>query len=189
MHFSRQLNCWSLRCSWSNYIFILNLTPGFNGLSKDNYKIRRETFKFWDLVCLILETLWYIWNLLCIKFHTRRSDVLNFRMDFVWIDYTIWGLWYLYQTMSWDDLAKLASFSLLIQECLQKCLWPSANINWFLFCVEIACLQVMTFPKKNSIGDNIRKVYQSRIIWNFNSFSKYYLGVWSVQYLISFSAL
>ena len=37
--FRRQLNCWSLRCSWSiacwhcsNYIFNLNLTPGFNGL-------------------------------------------------------------------------------------------------------------------------------------------------------------
>ena len=65
-HFSRQLNCWSLRCSWSiacrrcsNYIFILNLTPGFNGLSKDNYKMRREAFKFWDLVRLILETLRY----------------------------------------------------------------------------------------------------------------------------------
>ena len=63
-HFSRQLNCWSLRCSWSiacrrcsNYIFILNLTPGFNGLGKDNYKMRREAFKFWDLVRLILGTL------------------------------------------------------------------------------------------------------------------------------------
>ena len=41
------------RCSWSsadrwcaNYIFILDWTPGFNGLGKDNYKTRRETFKF-----------------------------------------------------------------------------------------------------------------------------------------------
>ena len=62
----RQLNCWSLRCSWSiacrrcsNYIFIINLTPGFNGLGKDNYKMRWEAFKFWDLVRLILETLRY----------------------------------------------------------------------------------------------------------------------------------
>ena len=31
------------------------LTPGFNGLGKDNSKTRRETFKFWDLVRLILE--------------------------------------------------------------------------------------------------------------------------------------
>ena len=60
-------NCWSLRCSWSiacrrcsNYIFILNLTPGFNGLGKDTFKVRREAFKFWDLVRLILETLRYI---------------------------------------------------------------------------------------------------------------------------------
>ena len=67
MHFSRQLNCWLLRCSWSiacrrcsNYIFVHTLTPGFNGLGKDSFKMRREAFKFWDLVRLILETLRYI---------------------------------------------------------------------------------------------------------------------------------
>ena len=38
-------------------IFILNLTPGFNGLSVDNCKGVQETFKFWDLVRLILEVL------------------------------------------------------------------------------------------------------------------------------------
>ena len=41
------------RCS--NCIFIHDLTLGFNGLGKDNFKSRRETFKFWDLVLLILE--------------------------------------------------------------------------------------------------------------------------------------
>ena len=56
----REYNCRSLRCSWSiacrrcsNYIFILDLTPGFIGLRKDNCKTRREAFKFGDLVCLI----------------------------------------------------------------------------------------------------------------------------------------
>ena len=34
----------SRRCS--NYIFILDLTPGFIGLGKDNFKTRRGTFKF-----------------------------------------------------------------------------------------------------------------------------------------------
>ena len=60
----RQLNPWSLICSWSiacrrcsNYIFILDLTHSFNGLGKDNFKTRRESFNFWDLVQLILETL------------------------------------------------------------------------------------------------------------------------------------
>ena len=63
-HLTWQLNCWPLRCSWSiacrhcsNYIFILHLTHGFNILRKDNWKPRRETFKFWDLVWLILEIL------------------------------------------------------------------------------------------------------------------------------------
>ena len=40
-----------------NYIFILNFTPGFNGLSEDNCKGIQETFKFWDLVRFILEVL------------------------------------------------------------------------------------------------------------------------------------
>ena len=42
-----------------NYIFILDLTPGCNGLSKDNCKMKGETFKFWDLVHLILDAWWY----------------------------------------------------------------------------------------------------------------------------------
>ena len=64
-HFSRQYNCWSLRCSWSiacrrcsNYIFILNLIFGINSLGKDNCKTRRETLKIWVLVHLILEIWW-----------------------------------------------------------------------------------------------------------------------------------
>ena len=62
-HMNRQWNYWSLRCSWSiacrhcsNYIFILDLTPGFNILHKDNCKMRRETFKFGYLVCFIIDT-------------------------------------------------------------------------------------------------------------------------------------
>ena len=44
----------------SNYIFILDLTPGLNELGKDNCKTRQETFKFWDLVQLILDILRYV---------------------------------------------------------------------------------------------------------------------------------
>ena len=81
-HFIRQLNCWSLKCGWSiacrrcsNYIFILDLTPGFNRLGKDNYKMKRETFKFWDLVRLILETLRYLF--LFIKWDQLSIFILN----------------------------------------------------------------------------------------------------------------
>ena len=41
------------RCS--NYIFIMDLIPGFNGLGKGICKTRREAFQFWYLVRLILE--------------------------------------------------------------------------------------------------------------------------------------
>ena len=47
---SGQYNCWSLKWSWSiacrqysNYIFILDLTPCFIGLDKDNCKARRKS--------------------------------------------------------------------------------------------------------------------------------------------------
>ena len=51
----------------SNYIFSLDLTPGFNGLGKDSCDVRWESFKCWDLVWLILEFSWYFAFLL--KFH------------------------------------------------------------------------------------------------------------------------
>ena len=67
MHLSGQLNYWSLRCSWniacrhcSNSIFVLDLTPGFNRLRKDNCKTRRKIFKFRDLVHLILDISQYM---------------------------------------------------------------------------------------------------------------------------------
>ena len=52
---------WSIACQrCSNYIFILNLTPGFIGLGKDNCNTRGEPFKFGDFVRLKLEILWYV---------------------------------------------------------------------------------------------------------------------------------
>ena len=82
---SGQLNCWSLRCSWSiacrrcsNYIFILDLIPGINILGKDNCKTRQETLKFWVLVCLILE----IWRYLqCIITPLSSASALELRLD------------------------------------------------------------------------------------------------------------
>ena len=64
-----------LRCSWSiacrrcsNYIFIVDFSPGFNILYKDNCKTRRETFKVWDVVWLIVEIWQYIINWYWIQF-------------------------------------------------------------------------------------------------------------------------
>ena len=58
LHLSRYR--WSSACQrCSNYIFILNLTHGFNRLHKYNCKTRQETSKFWNVVYLILEVWWY----------------------------------------------------------------------------------------------------------------------------------
>ena len=46
----------SIACRrYSNYIFILDLTPGFNGLGKGKYTTMWEEFKFWDFVRLLLK--------------------------------------------------------------------------------------------------------------------------------------
>ena len=64
----------SWRCS--NNIIIPDLTPGFNGLIKDNCKTRQETFKFWVLVPLTIEV-YGIWMVLVIFFssHWRHDSV------------------------------------------------------------------------------------------------------------------
>ena len=51
-----------------NYVFILELTTDLNGLGKDNCKARRGTFKFWNLVCLILE----VWRYTRFIYSTSR---------------------------------------------------------------------------------------------------------------------
>ena len=54
-HIRRQSDCRSLsanrRCS--NYIFILDLTPGLNRLGRNNCETWREIFSFWDSVRLL----------------------------------------------------------------------------------------------------------------------------------------
>ena len=44
--------------STANYIFILDLTHGYNRFHRDSSKTTRETFKFHDLMRLI----WEIWR-------------------------------------------------------------------------------------------------------------------------------
>ena len=75
-----QYNCRSLRCSWSiacrrcsNYIFILDLTSGFKGFGKESRRTVWESFKCFDLVCLILETWQYIILLMGIWCHPYLS--------------------------------------------------------------------------------------------------------------------
>ena len=76
----------------ANYIFILDLTPGFNGLGKDNFNTRRKTFKWWDSVRLILDIWWEFgtapWNWrsyicvcvwdICIV-HGNHDDVIKWK--------------------------------------------------------------------------------------------------------------
>ena len=76
-----KITCWSLRCSWSiasrrcsNCIFIRDWTPGFNGFSIDNDKTRLQSFKFCNLAHLILEILWYIFELYLIS-HTMNYEI------------------------------------------------------------------------------------------------------------------
>ena len=103
MHHSRQLNCWSLRCSWSiacqrcsNYIFVLDLTHGFHGLGKENCKTRRKSFKFWDLVLPILEILRYLicrWYLTFTLTHWPWAKLVIFCRFHFKKDFLISNIW------------------------------------------------------------------------------------------------
>ena len=101
------------RCS--NYIFILDLTPGFNRLYRDNCKTWRKTLKFWDLVPLILEIWWYMYY--C-------ESIMRLYIDLVCLEYaklcgegcTYWGqdkmaaIWQTFSnSLSW---IKIFEFSL-----------------------------------------------------------------------------
>ena len=112
MHLSRQWNCRLLRCSrsiacrrCSNYIFIIDLTPGLKGLGKDDFKTRWESFKFcasyirdftvvrgcqWD--CLT-DKLWSVFNTLRPKWNGRHfaDDIFKciFLNENVWISFKI----------------------------------------------------------------------------------------------------
>ena len=77
-----------LKCSWSiacrhcfNYNFILDFN-GFNGLGKDNYKMRREAFKFLDWVWLIFEVWQYLSALMFQSMTSNISQVLFISLYF-----------------------------------------------------------------------------------------------------------
>ena len=56
--------------------FSIDLAPGFNGLGKENCKTRRESFKFCDLVQLILESLRYYTKL------QKQNKIFNTHLGF-----------------------------------------------------------------------------------------------------------
>ena len=85
-HLLWQYSCWSFKYSWSitcrrcsNYILILDFTPGFNELDIDNCNTRRETFEDWDLVRLLLEGWLYLWM------HIWGKQILEYDAAYVYI--------------------------------------------------------------------------------------------------------
>ena len=87
----------TLRCSWSiacrrcsNYIFILDSTPGFIRLGKGNCKMRQETFKFWDLVWLILEIWLYFTSFVLRELAYPCWQAIKFSSLIVFVDVTIY---------------------------------------------------------------------------------------------------
>ena len=72
----------------SNYIFILDLTPGFIGLGKDNCKPRGETVKFGNLVRLILE-------IHVTLFSKYTVGQLNWEVNSIMVDKSGFGFHYL----------------------------------------------------------------------------------------------
>ena len=109
-----------LRCSWSIACqccsnFILDLTLGFNGLGKDNFKTGRQIFKTWDLVRLISG----IWRYVQYPVYTNNITMCTVKKwtKFFWMFATHWTgdischiseqnarpLWYWNSMCVWHD--------------------------------------------------------------------------------------
>ena len=137
MHFSRQLHWRLLRCSWniacqrcSNYIFILNLTPGLNGLGKDNYKMRQEAFKFWDLVCHIrdFKVLFCFGIFIASKLHQRHT--LSIKLH--WLSFLYGAMAYpQYHTKKITDETLVENYLALLEQWLP---WESCD---FMRCLSV----------------------------------------------------
>ena len=121
------------RCS--NYIFILNLIHGFNRLGKDNYKTRWETFKIWDLVCLLLEVWlyhspseWYLFTWLIEK---KINILYNVFSHWLWPcqdkAYMLWWA-FVYAPNQWD----------MMLQCNVVPHWLGAFTKWSL--IEVSKL-------------------------------------------------
>ena len=88
---------WSMafRCC-SNYIFILDITPGFNRLHKDNCMTKRKTFEFWDLVRLILENLTVQFAIVVLPLTTRSALSFASYLVYSMSQYILPTLWVLF---------------------------------------------------------------------------------------------
>ena len=80
---SAALSCsWSIACQrCSNYIFILDLAPGFNGEGKDCCRMKREILKFRNLVHLILE----IWPFILSYLYNDNIAHLSIVIDILYV--------------------------------------------------------------------------------------------------------
>ena len=117
---------WSIACRHcSNYIFILDLTPGFKGFGKDSRKTVLESFNCWDLVRLILETWRYI-----ITTTSRKGEWLNL----LWPCDVMWSTDLCHHQLQWWDVVKWlwSHCTLQLREPLQQSGTFQSYVNIFL---------------------------------------------------------
>ena len=79
----------------SNYIFILYLTLGFNGMDKGNCKTRRKKIKHLNLVGLMLEVWWYVSKGYSSQKHTMQYNIMTWLSFFFNLLKVPWGRVYL----------------------------------------------------------------------------------------------
>ena len=120
----------------ANYILLPDLTPGFNGLSKDKWKTRRDTSKFWDLVRLISKIWQYVQfvtsylNGWCVSHVT--DNMVEYAADVITHNththYWKHGLsqW---SFPSWSDIIMCFVHTLFKQAVLKKTKWQKAHLE------------------------------------------------------------
>ena len=133
-HLSRELKCWSLRCSWniacrrsSKYIFILDLTPDFNGLGKVNCKSRPDTVSLGICAPIIRS--------LTVRMYT--SDLQgNFML------FTI--LWRIYRSL-WTPTSMIVSDQAGNDVFCQRYAGLSRNTYRFMYSLGFYTVAILTF--------------------------------------------
>ena len=129
------------RCS--NFIFILKLIAGFARLGEDKCKTRWETFKFRDLVHLILEILWYSVGIFS-KYSISHRICTMFG-NVIWCYSTMicmWvvpiGIYYYNNSLFYFIFTSWIAFKLT--------LWHCASIEMTLHIISSQWIQVINLP-------------------------------------------
>ena len=131
--------------------FIFDWTSGFSGLGKGSYKTRRETFKFLDLVPLILEV-WrqFLCTSVSMTLLLNMCAMMSLHMHvyiYTWIWYKFWKHGFVFTTLLKGNWQGSCYFALFV--CGEWPFWRGCLI------FSVANFALAGFPLTNALDENL----------------------------------